>query len=192
MKLEDFHDIETRQTDHATGGQKGSKDTMIGALDPVALLLLGRIAGMGAKKYEAFNFLKGYDWSLSYNALLRHLFLWLAGEDLDVESGLPHMAHAMWHAHALVGFQARGIGTDDRAPKLDAPPKTEIIQEMFDRIAPSKLSQHEDPLEVGRDPWHGTRCAYLYQDGMRCGAERAYHDVKSGPSYAHEYLIQGL
>lgn len=166
MKLEDFHDVETRVTDHATGGAKGAKDTMIGALDPVALLFLGRVAGMGAKKYAAFNFLKGYDFSLSYNALLRHLYLWLAGEDLDAESGLPHMAHVMWHAHTLTGFEARGIGTDDRPPKLE------------------KKSSPDDP-------WGGTRCAYFFSNGSWCGYDRSLHVGTLGDvAFGHEYQIE--
>jgi hypothetical protein len=77
---------------------------------------MGLVAGMGEEKYDRFNFLKGYKWSLSIDALFRHLLAFLRGEDNDEESGLPHLAHAAWHAHALTGFQQRGIGTDDRGP----------------------------------------------------------------------------
>jgi len=79
-----LHDAEERKTDYATGGQKGVKPTQIGALDPVSLVVLGRVAGIGAMKYAAFNFLRGYDWAFSYNAAQRHLNLFWAGEDTDV------------------------------------------------------------------------------------------------------------
>lgn len=110
----DLHDVEKRVTDHATGGQKGAKPTQIGALDPVSLLAVGRVAGIGAAKYAPFNFLKGYDWALSYNAMQRHAALFWAGEDVDEETGQPHIAMVGWHALTLTSFLLRGIGTDSR------------------------------------------------------------------------------
>jgi hypothetical protein len=104
---------ETRTTS-ATGGQKGKKDEELGAVDPTALRILARVAAFGGKKYERSNYLKGYDWSLSFDALQRHALAFWEGEDLDPESGLPHTAHISWHALALTSFLTRGIGTDDR------------------------------------------------------------------------------
>lgn len=120
-----FHDTETPTTDATTGGSKGVKLTQIGALDPLALIVVGRVAGMGANKYAAFNYLRGFEWSKAYNAMMRHASLWWAGEDVDEESQLPHIAHAAWMALALISFAERGLGTDDRPPKLidpDDPP----------------------------------------------------------------------
>lgn len=107
---------EVRHTS-ATGGSKGKKAAQIGSVDPLALLALAEVAGFGAEKYERLNYLNGYPWSWSYDALMRHLLAYQAGEDLDPESGLPHLAHAMWHCSALTSFQLRRIGEDDR-PKL--------------------------------------------------------------------------
>jgi hypothetical protein len=107
---------EVRIKDAKTGGEKGEKPEMLGFVDPNALLDVARVAGFGAKKYAPFNFTKGYDWSLSYNALLRHVLAFLAGEDLDDESGLPHLAHAAWHCLALLTFWRFNRGTDDRFP----------------------------------------------------------------------------
>lgn len=97
-----------------TGGQKGDKLAKIGAIDPLALYELAEVAGKGAEKYSAFNYIKGYDWSLSYNAMQRHMMLFWAGEDNDPETGKSHMAHAAWHALCLVTFGLRELGTDDR------------------------------------------------------------------------------
>jgi hypothetical protein len=112
----DLHDTETRLTDETSGGQKGTKVTQVGALDPVALIALARVAGIGAAKYEAFNYLKGYDWSLSFNAMQRHALLFWSGEDTDAETGQPHITMAGWHALALTSFMLRGVGNDDRPP----------------------------------------------------------------------------
>jgi hypothetical protein len=107
---------EVRVTDPVTGGQKGKKPQQIGALDPLSLLAVGEVAGFGAEKYDVFNFLKGYDYRLSYDALQRHLNQFWSGENFDEESGLPHIAHAAWHCLALLSFQLRGVGTDTRPP----------------------------------------------------------------------------
>lgn len=107
---------ETRITDAKTGGQKGSKLCQMGAVDPKAISVIGDIAGFGASKYERYNFAKGYRWSLSYDALQRHLMAFWGGENLDSESGLPHLGHAAWHCLALLTFWLRGKGTDDRFP----------------------------------------------------------------------------
>jgi hypothetical protein len=105
---------EVRVTDPVTGGQKGSKDCQIGALDPLALMRVGEVAGFGASKYSTFNYLKGFAWSLSFNALMRHSLAMWNGEDIDPESGLPHAAHIAWQGLCLTSFYERKLGTDDR------------------------------------------------------------------------------
>ena len=107
---------ETRVIDETTGGQKGAKLAELGSIDPNGLIEVAEVAGFGSQKYEPFNYTKGYRWSLSYNALLRHVLLWLAGEDHDPESGKHHLAHAAWHCFTLMTFQRFGRGTDDRFP----------------------------------------------------------------------------
>lgn len=105
---------EVRVVDPDTGGEKGQKDAQLSALDPLPLLELAKVAGFGADKYERYNFAKGYAWHFSFDAMQRHLLQFWSGEDLDEESGLPHLAHAMWHCHALMTFMLRNRGTDDR------------------------------------------------------------------------------
>lgn len=107
---------EVRITDPETGGEKGSKGCQMGAVDPVALMEIGEVAGFGATKYARYNFTKGYRWSLSYDAMQRHLMSFWNGEDRDPESGRLHLAHAAWHCLALITFTLRGRGTDDRFP----------------------------------------------------------------------------
>jgi len=107
---------EVRIVDAKTGGEKGQKGCQLGAVDPMALWEVGLISGFGNKKYERYNFAKGYKWSLSYDAMQRHLKLFWSGEDRDQESGLLHIAHAAWHCLALLCFYTRGKGTDDRFP----------------------------------------------------------------------------
>ncbi len=105
---------EVRATDPATGAQKGRKLAELGAIDLTALLRVAEVAGYGGRKYERGNYLKGYAWSWSFDALMRHLLAFWSGENVDPESGLPHMAHASWHTLALLAFTEHGLGTDDR------------------------------------------------------------------------------
>lgn len=71
----------------------------------------------GAKKYEDRNWEKGMSWSRCFGSLMRHAWAFWRGEKLDPETGCHHMAHAAWNALALVAYDLRGVGTDDR-PKL--------------------------------------------------------------------------
>jgi hypothetical protein len=98
----------------ATGGQKGKKPVQVSALDPLALKRVAEVAGFGAEKYDRLNYMRGFDWSLAYDALFRHVLDALNGEDFDEESGLLNLAHAAWQCLALISFHERGLGTDDR------------------------------------------------------------------------------
>jgi dATP/dGTP diphosphohydrolase/uncharacterized protein DUF4406 len=113
---------EVRVTDPVTGGQKGSKLAQLGALDPDALMEVAKVAGFGSAKYDRYNFLRGYRWSLSYDAHQRHVHAFWSGEDIDPESNLYHLAHACWHDLALLAFMLHDLGTDDRPwhPRHDA------------------------------------------------------------------------
>ena len=64
------------------------------------------------------NWERGYNWSLSFGALQRHLWQFWNGEDIDEETGTPHIVSVLWHASALATFQARGKGNDDRPEYL--------------------------------------------------------------------------
>ncbi len=59
----------------------------------VPLHEVAEVFTFGANKYSDYNYL-GLDRRRIFAALLRHAFAWWRGEDLDEESGLPHLAHA--------------------------------------------------------------------------------------------------
>ncbi len=107
---------EVRHTDPVTGGQKGEKPCRMDLFPAPFMWEVGEVYGMGAKKYNDHNWAKGYKWSLSTAAMLRHLFMWLRGEKLDKESGLHHLAHVAWHCGTLFTFEENALGTDDRLP----------------------------------------------------------------------------
>ena len=75
---------------------------------------LARVMGYGANKYGEHNWREGLEWSRYYGAAQRHLFAWLEGEEIDPESGLPHLAHATTNLLYLLEFSRTGRGVDDR------------------------------------------------------------------------------
>lgn len=105
---------EKRIIDETTGGEKNQKDVRIHAIPWEGLEELGRIYTFGEEKYADYNFRKGYKWSLSFDAMQRHPWIWWSGQDVDDESGLHHLAHATWHGLTLLLFALTGKGTDDR------------------------------------------------------------------------------
>lgn len=98
----------------STGGEKGQKDVQLHCLPWEGLQELGRVYTFGSNKYADYNFRKGYKWSLSFDALQRHLWAFWSRQDRDGESGLHHMAHVAWHALCLLLFSITGKGEDDR------------------------------------------------------------------------------
>jgi hypothetical protein len=83
-------------------------------IQPEVINALGMALSYGAKKYGDNNYLHGMSWGRVFGACLRHLYAFWAGEDIDKESGLPHLAHALANISFLTVYQARGLGTDTR------------------------------------------------------------------------------
>lgn len=110
----------------ATGAMKGRKDVELFTAPPLALREYGKVCSYGSNgKYAQNNWRLGFQWSLSANAMLRHYLAWVGGEDLDPESGLHHMAHAMWHCAVLVQYATDHPELDDRFG-MPADPATKI------------------------------------------------------------------
>jgi hypothetical protein len=75
---------------------------------------IAEVLTFGAAKYDDNNWCRGARWGRYYSALLRHLFAWWRGEDLDRETGLSHLAHAGCCLVFLMEYQRNGWGSDDR------------------------------------------------------------------------------
>jgi len=73
----------------------------------------------GAIKYGGHNFrVAGVRASIYFDAAKRHLDSYWEGEDIDPDSGLPHIIKAMACLHVLRDSQLMGNHTDDRPPRL--------------------------------------------------------------------------
>lgn len=83
-------------------------------VDP--MLDVANVFGFGARKYFANSYRQGETvaWSRTYGSILRHLFAFWNGEDLDPESGLPHLAHAGTQLFILMEHVKHNADKDDR------------------------------------------------------------------------------
>lgn len=73
---------------------------------------------LGAAKYGAYNWRSKKVRRMVYlAAALRHLAADLDGEEIDSESGQPHLAHALACMAILLDARSTGNLIDDRPPK---------------------------------------------------------------------------
>ena len=77
-----------------------------------ALEGMAAVLEFGAKKYARGNWHKGLPHADICDSLLRHISRYLEGEDIDEESGKPHVDHIFCNAM----FLAQGFRTH---PELD-------------------------------------------------------------------------
>lgn len=110
---------EKRIINEKTGGAKGSKEARFDLIPWEPMTEVAVLYGRGAEKYEPYNWAKGYAWSLSYAALVRHLTQFWLGEDCDEETKCHHLASVIFHALALMYFTKHHSDLDDRQLKLD-------------------------------------------------------------------------
>ena len=84
-------------------------------IPPEAVTALAEVLAYGAKKYGDRNWEKGIRYSRVFAAVQRHLWAWWRGEDVDEESKLGHLQHALCGLAFLVTYKELGmIHMDDR------------------------------------------------------------------------------
>lgn len=84
---------------------------------PNAIEGVSSVAAFGAIKYARNNYKKGLDHVEIVNSLMRHLAKYMNGEDVDPESGLPHVDHVAWNAMALSEMTRIHPELDTREPE---------------------------------------------------------------------------
>ena len=103
----------------------------------------------GALKYGRANWREtGVRFTIYYDALRRHLDALYEGEDIDPDSGLPHLAHILACAAILADAQATGNLNDDRQHRGD-----------YYRAYVQSLTPHVSRLKTvhkDKDPKHFT------------------------------------
>lgn len=105
---------EVRIVNGDTGGAKGRKLARFDLIPAGPLTAVAEHYGRGAEKYDDRNWERGYDWSLSFGALMRHAWAFWNGEDIDAETGGHHLAAVVFHAFGLMEFGRTHPELDDR------------------------------------------------------------------------------
>lgn len=141
--------VPPRTTHHCTGHRAGyssstsqkkpsnPKDAVGSTKPPLScipsgpLFQLGAALLSGSMKYGRHNYrVIGVRASIYYDAALRHLMQWWEGENVDTESGVEHLAHAMACMVILLDAESLGKLNDDRPPESHP-----IPQHLRDQVA---------------------------------------------------------
>lgn len=94
-------------TNDGTGKKYDSGKPMIGTamrIFPLSMEALGAVIEFGTHKYpQPDNWKKVEGANFRYlDSLMRHLIKHLKGQELDEETGKPHLAHVVWNALAIL------------------------------------------------------------------------------------------
>lgn len=106
--------VEIRSVDPDTGAEKGVKLARYDLIPTGPLETVATHYGIGATKYADRNWERGYSWSKSFAAMMRHAWAFWRGEDIDPETQSPHLAAVVFHALALMEFGRTHPEKDDR------------------------------------------------------------------------------
>lgn len=139
----------------------GCKKPPMSTVPGPVLYELGAAMLEGACKYGRHNYrVIGVRASIYFDAAFRHLMDWWEGEDLDPDSGLPHLAKAMACLAILRDADIRDMLQDDRPPASPASWMVEM-QARIDDI----LKRYPEPLppytEQGQAQESVERYAYV-------------------------------
>lgn len=113
------YDNVSRRVNFRDGVKFDSGKRRVDLVPTEAINALADILTAGAVKYGEHNWRYGMDWSRVYGAAQRHLLAFWGGDDIDDESGMPHLWHALTNIAFLVSYQAMSVGRDDRWKQED-------------------------------------------------------------------------
>lgn len=140
----------------------GVKKVSMSKIPPIAIAHEALAMMDGAGKYGSFNWRgNGVQAMIYIDALLRHVMLWVEGQEQAEDSGCHHLGHARACLGILLDAQATGNLVDDRPTGA-----SEKLEEAFDQIAakiPAMNKRHAEfkakqtqfnPNVIENDPFH--------------------------------------
>jgi hypothetical protein len=140
------------------------------SLFPMAAIIYGALAFTeGDLKYGGFNWrVAGVSVNTYIAALLRHVFKYYNGEELDPKTGVPHLANAIACLGVIIDATECGMLNDDRPPKSDVASllskfeaKVKYLQSIFSngvpryRAIPPKSLSHGTKKRSKSKRWRG-------------------------------------
>ena len=103
-----------------TGQKYDAGKSRIGLISDFATYQEAAVMTYGAKKYADHNWRGGMKWSRLIDAALRHIHAFNAGENMDPETGLSHLAHARCCLAFLLEYSQTHPELDDRYNFIEA------------------------------------------------------------------------
>ncbi len=91
-------------TTFSTGAVRGSDadDVRFDLITPIGLRRLAKTCAEGARKYSDHNWENGIPASVMLNHAIRHIYLWLEGDDTE-----DHLSHAAWNILGVAHFEEK-------------------------------------------------------------------------------------
>lgn len=80
-----------------------------------------RVLEFGAQKYTRDNWKKGLPITKIFDSLQRHLIAFIGGEDVDSESGIEHLGHALCNIMFMQYMMTNKPELDDRQEIIKKP-----------------------------------------------------------------------
>lgn len=87
-----------------------------------------KVLEFGAEKYSPDNWKKGMPKEQLLNSAMRHLVALMDGEEIDSESGLPHIGHLMCNA-MFISFFEQGLGSEQAMEYFNGKAKAQLNTE---------------------------------------------------------------
>ena len=106
---------------------------------------LAEVYSIGAVKYDDRNWERGMVWGRVFRAMLSHAWKWWRGETYDPVDGQHHLASVAWCAFALMEYEHRRVGTDDRVPYPSDSPRRPAT---FASLRLAGTSEYDDELSA--------------------------------------------
>jgi hypothetical protein len=120
----------------------GTGKVPFSTISAVVMGELGLAMLEGARKYGRHNYrVAGVRASVYYDALKRHITAWWEGEDIDKDSGLPHIVKAIATLVVLRDSQIQQNWVDDRPP-----PSPEGWQEELNKKAKEIIAKYPNAV----------------------------------------------
>lgn len=123
LRMDEFDDYEFGQKPYPDDNPKtvyGEQKPKISDTPTIGIREMGRVFSNGAAKYGRLNWrLHKVSATVYYDAAFRHLSAWFDGQDIDPDSGLPHLAHVMACMNILLDATDKGMLNDNRATAED-------------------------------------------------------------------------
>ena len=124
----------------ASGIKYDSEKPKMNLLPPKAIVEISKVLTFGAEKYDAENWRKLDDLQNRYTAgALRHIFAHMDGEELDPETNLSHLAHAMCCLLFKLEVELENAKIEEEEPReTDSAEHTARDQSFESDILPNK------------------------------------------------------